>query len=347
MAVPVRHAIGMEDFSEPEDAAIDMAAGLDTLIGRMVMGSAANPGDSKEIEASAFYCSQTPPITPAKFAERLAEYLHCSPEAFVVASIFVWRLHEVMPSLFCHSTTHKIMLASAVCGAKWTDDKFFTNSYYAEVGGVPQRTLNKCERELAMHLRFGFFVIPEQFGKMRSHLRAFVFASKSEEMARAKRQQLEAEHEAKKLRVSGEWHTGSSATDLLAGGFGTAGSFSTELASVNVDDFLVGSRYGEEDTMRGMVAHKPRRNTRTSKRSPYALIRKNSWFDVLPSLADVDGMSEFKEISEEPGIKEQACPASPAPERIAVCPGPAKCFAPVLCCSDRPANCDMGELVLI
>lgn len=278
--------LGMEDFCEPEDSALDMAAGLDTLIGRMVMGQAANrDSNRKAVEASAFFCSQQPPITPTKFAERLAEYLHCSPEAFVVASIFVWRLHEVQPVLFCGDTTHKIMLAAAVCGAKWTDDKFFTNGYYAEVGGVPQRTLNKVERELAMHLRFGFFVIPEAFGKMRSHLRAFAFASKSEEVARSKRLADEqAEFEAKKLRVDGAWGSASGA-DLLSSvsSYGSASGFSTELASVNVDDFL---RYGgEEDTMRGVGSHAPSlRRTRSAKKA--GLKRTSSWFDVLPSLAD-------------------------------------------------------------
>lgn len=124
-------------------------------------------GSSKLAEMSPFWLKETPPISHVDFADRLGTYLNCSPEAFIVAAEYMIRLYEVKPMLFHVNTAHKLYLAVSVIAAKWTDDRFFSTSFYADIGGVPPQQMSLVEREAADHLRFGFFVSSNQFLAMR------------------------------------------------------------------------------------------------------------------------------------------------------------------------------------
>jgi len=124
---------------------------------------------TKDVD-SVFKCISPVPIAPSEYAVRLGSFLHCSEGAFVAASVYAQRLFEFNPALFCDRSIHKIMAACAVIGAKFVDDRFFSNTYYAECAGVPLPEMNLLEVSLLKMLNFGVFVSEDDFKKMRHRL---------------------------------------------------------------------------------------------------------------------------------------------------------------------------------
>lgn len=73
-------------------------------------------------------------------------YMNCSPSTFIYALILIDRVLEYNPGFVLHSqNVHRILLAANVVAAKYLDDFFYKNSFYANVGGVPLRLLNELE----------------------------------------------------------------------------------------------------------------------------------------------------------------------------------------------------------
>ena len=54
--------------------------------------------------------------------------------------------------------------------AKFFDDKYYNNKYYALVGGIKNQELNLLERVFLENLQYQLFVLPEIFGKYSERL---------------------------------------------------------------------------------------------------------------------------------------------------------------------------------
>ena len=71
------------------------------------------------------------------------KYMNCSVGCFVYALILIDRLQEYHPEFTLHPrNVHRLILAANVVSAKYLDDFFYKNSFYANVGGVPLILLN-------------------------------------------------------------------------------------------------------------------------------------------------------------------------------------------------------------
>jgi len=49
---------------------------------------------------------------------------------------------------------YRLFITSIVVAAKFLDDKYYKNSYYASVGGIPISTMNEMEVEMLKMLNF-------------------------------------------------------------------------------------------------------------------------------------------------------------------------------------------------
>lgn len=87
------------------------------------------------------------------------KYMNCSVGCFVYALILIDRLQEYHPEFSLHPrNVHRLILAANVVSAKYLDDFFYKNSFYANVGGVPLTLLNSLEIEFLTLLDFNAHV---------------------------------------------------------------------------------------------------------------------------------------------------------------------------------------------
>lgn len=71
------------------------------------------------------------------------KYMNSSISTFVYALILIDRIQEYNPNFILHhKNMHRLLLAANVVAAKYLDDFFYKNSFYANVGGVTLKIIN-------------------------------------------------------------------------------------------------------------------------------------------------------------------------------------------------------------
>jgi len=150
-------------------------------------------------EENPFFLNHPPPISMPDFAERLQKYFACSPESFVVASLYLRRLYAVRSDLFNPRSAHKLFLTTLTVAVKFTDDVSCKQSHYARCGGIEVEELNALETKVLRELAFNLFVSTEQYNQSISilnHVVSNLFAGMAEQQA-----QLSADKPALQLQV--------------------------------------------------------------------------------------------------------------------------------------------------
>ena len=61
-------------------------------------------------------------------------------------------------------------MISVVLGAKFYDDLYYSNAYYAKVGGVKINELNSLEAVFLQMIDFRLHVTPEEFEHYKNHV---------------------------------------------------------------------------------------------------------------------------------------------------------------------------------
>eukprot|EP00299_Pterocystis_sp_00344_P008198 c3015_g1_i1.p1 GENE.c3015_g1_i1~~c3015_g1_i1.p1 ORF type:complete len:195 (+),score=35.65 c3015_g1_i1:46-585(+) len=129
---------------------------------------------------SPFTVSDNLPLSLRDYAIRLGTYMYCSESAWITTAVLLNRLFTVSPRIFGCRSHHKLLAACVVIGLKFTDDKFFLNTYYSECAGVSLRELNFLESTVLDLLKFRVFVTASEFQVMRCRLDRSTIRVKSE-----------------------------------------------------------------------------------------------------------------------------------------------------------------------
>jgi hypothetical protein len=65
---------------------------------------------------------------------RIAKYAACSGECFVLALVYIDRIIQSNPTFVVNSLNiHRLLITSVMLAAKFFDDQYFNNAYYAKV----------------------------------------------------------------------------------------------------------------------------------------------------------------------------------------------------------------------
>lgn len=137
----------------------DLLSVLSCIIERVVKKYDKNSTFQKNI----FSTLNTPKISIRDYLERMRKYFHCSVECFVLSLIYFDRLIQNADYVANSYNIHRLLLASVVTAAKFFDDSYYVNSYYASVGGVSLEELNELEISFLFTIRFGLHVDCDEY----------------------------------------------------------------------------------------------------------------------------------------------------------------------------------------
>jgi len=84
-----------------------------------------------------FHALKPPSISVLAYLERIHKYASCSTECFILALIYIDRLIQRNNFLLTELNVHRVVITAIMLAAKFFDDQYFNNNYYAKVGGVP------------------------------------------------------------------------------------------------------------------------------------------------------------------------------------------------------------------
>ncbi|KAJ3676296.1 hypothetical protein LUZ60_003708 [Juncus effusus] len=113
-----------------------------------------------------FHGLKAPNLGIQRYLERIYKYAKCSPSCFVLGLVYMDRYLEKEKSVVVTSlNVHRLVVTSVVLAAKFSDDAFFNNAYYAKVGGISTKEMNRLELNLLFCIDFRLRVDVSTFGK--------------------------------------------------------------------------------------------------------------------------------------------------------------------------------------
>jgi Cyclin len=102
--------------------------------------------------------------------QRIHKYASCSNECFTLALIYVDRLIQRNNFLLTELNVHRVIITAVLLAAKFFDDAYYNNAYYAKVGGVHISEMNSLEVDFLFRINFSLHVTTELFEKYRMEL---------------------------------------------------------------------------------------------------------------------------------------------------------------------------------
>lgn len=89
----------------------------------------------------------------------------------MLALVYIDRIIQSNPNFVVNSLNiHRLLITSVMLAAKFFDDQYFNNAYYAKVGGVPRGEMNSLEVEFLFMTNFTLFVPTEQYRQYYTEL---------------------------------------------------------------------------------------------------------------------------------------------------------------------------------
>ncbi|CAI9091959.1 OLC1v1027083C1 [Oldenlandia corymbosa var. corymbosa] len=113
---------------------------------------------------SVFHGLIRPSISIQSYLDRIFTYANCSPSCLIVAYIYLDRFSEKQPFFPISSfNVHRLIITSVMVSAKFMDDLFYNNAFYAKVGGISTMEMNMLEMDFLFGLGFELNVTPTTF----------------------------------------------------------------------------------------------------------------------------------------------------------------------------------------
>ncbi|KAF7845026.1 Cyclin-U4-1 [Senna tora] len=113
---------------------------------------------------SVFHGLTRPTISIHSYLERIFKYANCSTSCFIVAYVYLDRFTQKHPLFPINSfNVHRLLITSVMVAAKFMDDLYYNNAYYAKVGGISTLEMNFLEVDFLFGLGFCLNVTPCTF----------------------------------------------------------------------------------------------------------------------------------------------------------------------------------------
>jgi len=129
-----------------------------------------NDGSSKAQKITKFHALRPPSISIKDYLDRILKYSACSSECFVLALVYIDRLIQQTGFVVSSLNIHRVVITSVMLAAKFFDDHYYNNAYYAKIGGVPCTEMNSLELEMLFQINFSLHVDTDAYNKYYSEL---------------------------------------------------------------------------------------------------------------------------------------------------------------------------------
>eukprot|EP00923_Selenidium_pygospionis_P002041 GHVN01003152.1.p1 GENE.GHVN01003152.1~~GHVN01003152.1.p1 ORF type:complete len:129 (+),score=0.29 GHVN01003152.1:389-775(+) len=103
---------------------------------------------------------------------RIQKYFGCTNECFVLSLVYIDRIVKVHKEKFSVSilNIHRLLITSVMLAAKFFDDVYYSNAFYARVGGVKTREINVLETHFLSLINYQLFVSPQEYDQYRKQV---------------------------------------------------------------------------------------------------------------------------------------------------------------------------------
>ena len=105
-----------------------------------------NRSDSNESAIiSVFTSNKTPQISIKKYLTRIMKYSKPETSTVIICLIYIDKICENSSLQLSIYNIHRIILSCMILALKYNEDDYYSNKYYAKVGGISLKELNELE----------------------------------------------------------------------------------------------------------------------------------------------------------------------------------------------------------
>jgi hypothetical protein len=167
--IAVQEALESKCTAGPVHLSADVVMALAKVLSDISLSQANGRTDRQEL--SVFFSIQPPSLDIASYLSRIMEYFACTHECYVMASVYIDRIARCHPEFpISQLSAHRLLLASVLVATKFNDDTYYSNEWYANVGGVSNADLNRMEIEFLKLLDWNVNVTRDEFDRHASLL---------------------------------------------------------------------------------------------------------------------------------------------------------------------------------
>jgi len=118
-----------------------------------------------------FHSARAPQISIHDYIQRLFTHFKCSEPCLVTALVYVDRIMKLHPEFHvCERSIHRVLAASLVIAAKFNDDVYYSNAYYAKVCGMSLKELNALEATFLKRVNWCVHVSRQEYEEYQSRV---------------------------------------------------------------------------------------------------------------------------------------------------------------------------------
>lgn len=117
-----------------------------------------------------FTSRNLPKISLSDYINRIMKYTKIEETTLTLALIYIDRVCKKNKILLTEYNVYRLLFAGVIIALKYNEDKFYSNVFYAKIGGLEIKQLNCLEVEFVIALNFDLFVDNKIFEKYESTL---------------------------------------------------------------------------------------------------------------------------------------------------------------------------------
>lgn len=112
-----------------------------------------------------FSSKALPKISLSDYLHRIIKYTKVEESTVIMALIYIDRLCRKRKIMLTEYNVYRILFGSILASLKFNEDKFYSNIFYAKIGGVEVSQLNQLEYEFLIGINFDLFVDTKMYQK--------------------------------------------------------------------------------------------------------------------------------------------------------------------------------------
>ena len=117
-----------------------------------------------------FISKKIPSISIEKYLERLISHTKMEISTLILILIYIDKICKNNKFRLNYFNIHKLIVTSMLISIKYNEDDFFSNSFYAKVGGVSITELNHLEYEFLSLIDFDLYVDDDLYSKYSNYI---------------------------------------------------------------------------------------------------------------------------------------------------------------------------------
>ena len=159
MSFPLEEASKEVDYIQASNIVIDIVSEILDEIVKENENTKINDNDEDHLTLiQDFFCKKQPQISINKYLKRFMKYSKPEPSTIIITLIYIDKICESSNLQLTMLNIHRLLLACMVVALKYNEDDYYSNEYYAKVGGISLKELNQLEYNILILLDFNVFI---------------------------------------------------------------------------------------------------------------------------------------------------------------------------------------------